>query len=60
MNDQDAQVLLEEVRQIRKLLELLAEPAIAQRDAKLREELKKIVGSRSLSGNPRACRDVVK
>jgi hypothetical protein len=45
MNDQDAQVLLDEVRQIRKLLELLAEPAIAQRDAKLREELRKIVGS---------------
>ena len=47
MNDQNAQVLLEEVRQIRKLLELLAEPAIAQRDAKLREELRKIVGSSS-------------
>jgi hypothetical protein len=43
MNDE----LLEEVRQMRKLLELLAEPAIAQRDAKLREELRKIVGSSS-------------
>lgn len=47
MNDEDAQLLLEEVRQIRKLLELLAEPAIAQRDAKLRAELRKIVGSGS-------------
>lgn len=36
--------LLNQVREIRKLLELLAEPAIAQRDAKLREELKNIVG----------------
>jgi CRP-like cAMP-binding protein len=41
MNDE----LLQEVRQMRKLLELLAEPAIAQRDAKLRGELRKIVGS---------------
>ncbi|MBI1814169.1 MAG: hypothetical protein HYR72_04275 [Deltaproteobacteria bacterium] len=32
---------------MRKLLELLAEPAIAQRDAKLRDELRKIVGSSS-------------
>ena len=30
---------------MRELLELLAEPAIAQRDAKLREELREIVGS---------------
>lgn len=37
--------LLEEVRKMRKLIELLAEPAIAQRDAKLRNELLKIVGS---------------
>jgi hypothetical protein len=41
----DAQLLLEEARQIRKLLELLAEPAIAQRDARFRDELRKIVGS---------------
>ena len=45
MTDEDAQLLIEEVRQMRKLLELLAEPAIAQRDAKLRGELQKIVGS---------------
>src|SRR5438046_2222069 len=45
MNDEHAQLVLEEVRQMRKLLELLAEPAIAQRDAKLRDELRKIVGS---------------
>ena len=32
---------------MRKLLELLAEPAIAQRDAKLRDELRRIVGSSS-------------
>lgn len=37
--------LLEEVRRIRKLVELLAEPAIAHRDAKLRAELLKIVGA---------------
>lgn len=37
-------VLLQEVRAIRKLLELLAEPAIAQRDGKLRAELMKIAG----------------
>lgn len=45
MNHEDVQVLLIEIRQIRKLLEVLAEPAIAQRDAKLRQELRKIVGS---------------
>ena len=39
--------LLEEVRQIRKLLELLAEPAIAQRDSKLRDEIRKLVGTSS-------------
>jgi hypothetical protein len=37
--------LLDHIREIRKLLELLAEPAIAQRDAKLRQELRQIVGS---------------
>lgn len=47
MNDENARILLEEVRQMRKLLELMAEPAIAQRDAKLRDELRKIVGSSS-------------
>ena len=45
MNDDHAQLMLDEVRQMRKLLELLAEPAIAQRDAKLREKLRKIVGT---------------
>lgn len=44
MSDEPAE-LLAEVRQIRKLLELLAEPAIAQRDVKLRGELRRIVGS---------------
>src|SRR5260370_14142699 len=47
MNDEHALLLLEEVSQMRKLLELLAEPAIAQRDSKLRDELRKIVGSGS-------------
>jgi hypothetical protein len=37
--------LLNEIIEIRKLLELLAEPAIAQRDAKLRKELRELVGS---------------
>jgi hypothetical protein len=45
MSDEDARLLLDEVRQMRKLLELLAEPAIAQRDAKLRDKLREIVGS---------------
>jgi regulator of protease activity HflC (stomatin/prohibitin superfamily) len=44
MSDDSAE-LLEAVRDIRKLLELLAEPAIAQRDAKLRNELRQIVGA---------------
>jgi hypothetical protein len=44
MSDNSAE-LLEAVRDIRKLLELLAEPAIAQRDAKLRNELRLIVGA---------------
>ena len=47
MNDEQARILLEEVRHMRNLLELLAEPAIAQRDAKLRDELRKIVGPSS-------------
>lgn len=37
--------LLEEVRRIRELLELLAEPAIAERDAALRAKLRAIVGT---------------
>lgn len=37
--------LLREVQKIRELLELLAEPAVAQRDAALRDELRRIVGS---------------
>lgn len=45
MHEEHDQALLEEVREIRQLLELLAEPAIAQRDIKLRDELRTIVGS---------------
>jgi hypothetical protein len=37
--------LLNEIIEIRKLLELLAEPAIAQRDAKLRKALLQLVGT---------------
>ena len=45
MNSDETQLLFEELRQIRKLLELLAEPAIAKRDAKLRAQLRTIVGA---------------
>jgi hypothetical protein len=45
MNDEHVKLLLDEVRHIRELIELLAEPAIAQRDARLRDELRRIVGS---------------
>jgi hypothetical protein len=41
----DAAELLVEARKIRMLLELLAEPAIAARDAKFRDELRKIATS---------------
>jgi len=44
MTDDQVHQLSVEVRRIRELLELLAEPAIAQRDAKLRDELRKIAG----------------
>lgn len=37
--------LLAAVQEIRELLRLMAEPAIAERDAKRRAELKRIVGS---------------
>jgi hypothetical protein len=45
MNLENGQLLVDEIRRIRQLLELIAEPAIAQRDAKLREELRRIVGA---------------
>lgn len=45
MTEEQHGLFLEELRQIRALLELLAEPAIAQRDAKLRGKLREIVGS---------------
>lgn len=44
MTDYSAEIL-SSVREIKCLLELLAEPAIAQRDARLRSELRQIVGS---------------
>jgi hypothetical protein len=43
MSEHSAEIL-SAVRDIRNLLELMAEPAIAQRDAKLRRELRQIVG----------------
>src|SRR5690242_4242532 len=48
MGDDSAELLVH-VREIRKLLELLAEPAIAQRDEKLRTELRRIVGKSEAS-----------
>lgn len=45
MDSKQAEHLISEVRRIRDLLELLAEPAVAQRDAKLRDELRRIVGA---------------
>jgi hypothetical protein len=45
MNGEREQALLDEVRHIRELLQLLAEPAVAQRDATLRDELRKLVGA---------------
>jgi hypothetical protein len=44
MGDQDAEILIT-VREIRDLILLMAEPAIAERDRKLRSELKRIVGT---------------
>lgn len=45
MDPSEVEQLVSEVRLIRSLLELLAEPAIAQRDARLRDELRRIVGA---------------
>jgi hypothetical protein len=43
MDEQSAE-LLSAVREIRDLIRLMAEPAIAERDQKLRTELRRIVG----------------
>jgi len=45
MTSDHSEQILEELRHMRKLLEVMAEPLIAQRDAKLREALRSIVGS---------------
>jgi len=45
MTNAEETSILNELRQMRKLLEVMAEPAIAQRDAKLRSALRDIVGS---------------
>ena len=47
MDEQDA--LLKAVLEIRDLVRLMAEPAIAQRDQKLRAELRRIVGKSAAS-----------
>lgn len=44
MDDSSPTEILRIVSEIRDLLRLMAEPAIAERDRKLREELRKIVG----------------
>ena len=43
----DTQAVSEAILEMRELLRLLAEPAIAERDKKRREEIRKIVGSSS-------------
>lgn len=43
--------LLSAVREIRELIRLMAEPAIAQRDQKLRSELRRIVGKSTPKAN---------
>jgi DNA-binding MarR family transcriptional regulator len=42
--DEQSGELLSAVREIRDLIRLMAEPAIAERDKKLRDELRRIVG----------------
>lgn len=44
MTDKDLPEILSAVREIRDLLRVVAEPAIAERDRKLRAELKRVVG----------------
>ena len=43
--------LLSAVREIRDLVRLMAEPAVAERDRKLRAELRRIVGSSARQSN---------
>ena len=45
MNDDESGELLSAVKEMRDLLRLMAEPAIAERDKNLRAELRKIVGN---------------
>lgn len=66
MNESDLLLLLDEVRHLRKLVELLAEPAIAQRDSRLRDELKRVTGTSAknqqsvlLMDGTRAQKDIV-
>ena len=42
--DDDSAALLNAIQEIRDLVRLMAEPAVAERDRKLRDELRKIVG----------------
>ena len=45
MTNDQAELMIGELRQMRKLLELMAEPAVAERDGKLRDSLREIVRS---------------
>lgn len=45
MNNECFPAIVDELRRLRHLVELIAEPAIAQRDHKLRERLRSIVGT---------------
>jgi hypothetical protein len=45
MDDERSAEILNAVREIRDLLRLMAEPSIAERDRKLRAELRRIVGN---------------
>jgi hypothetical protein len=44
-NDSHTALMLEELREMRRLLEAIAEPAIAKRDAQQRDALREIVGT---------------
>lgn len=47
MDDVNAAAILEAINEIRDLVRLMAEPAVAERDKKLRGELRRLVGDSS-------------
>jgi hypothetical protein len=51
MNDEHTVEILEAVREIRDLMRLLAEPAVAERDRELRDKLRLIVGASNQRAN---------